>query len=64
MLELSPLVLRRVLDPFPVPLRTLDAIHLSSIDYLRSQQLKVQLATYDKSMGLAARALKIPLERL
>jgi hypothetical protein len=36
MVELSPIVLRRALDPFPAPLRTLDALHLDSVDYLRT----------------------------
>ena len=32
--ELTPLVLERALEPFPVPVRTLDAIHLASVDFL------------------------------
>jgi predicted nucleic acid-binding protein len=63
-LELSPLVLARVLEPFPMPVRTLDALHLASAEYLRAQRLDVQLATYDHRMAALARRLRIPLARL
>jgi predicted nucleic acid-binding protein len=58
-LELSPLVLGRSLEAFPLPVRTLDALHLASIEYLRAQRLEVQLATYDERMATAARRLGI-----
>lgn len=64
LLELSPTVLSRALDPFPVAVRTLDAMHLASIEYLRSQRLQVQVATYDRRMRDAARALDIPIAHL
>src|SRR3990170_4686524 len=34
-LELAPPVLARATEPFPTPVRTLDALHLASIDFLR-----------------------------
>jgi len=37
LLELAPLVLARALDPFPVPVRTLDALHLASCRFLRDR---------------------------
>lgn len=61
MLELSPVVLGRALEPFPVAVPTLDALHLACIEYLRSRRVKVRLATYDKRMSGAARALGIEL---
>lgn len=64
MLELSPLVLERALDPFPTPVRTLDALHLASVDYLRSQRLQARVATYDERMRRAAAELSLPLEPL
>lgn len=64
LLELSPTVLARALDPFPVEVRTLDALHLASVEYLRGRRLDVRLATYDRRMRHAARALGIPLFRL
>jgi predicted nucleic acid-binding protein len=61
LLELSPLVLARAVDPFPVPVRTLDALHLASVEFLRSRRLHVLLATYDRRMVVVARRLRIPL---
>ena len=60
-LELSPLVLTRALDPFPEPVRTLDALHLASLEFLRARRLDVKLATYDRRIVLLARRLGIPL---
>lgn len=59
--ELHPLATQRVLEPFPVAVRTLDAMHLSAIEYLRSQRQVVSLATYDVRLAAAAEALDIPL---
>lgn len=61
LLELSSLVLDRALEPFPVPVRTLDALHLASVEFLRSRRLPVRLATYDRRMSEAAHRLEIPL---
>ena len=63
-LELSPLVLERALEPFPEPVRTLDALHLASIEFLRGRRLDVRLATYDRRMTTLAQALGIPLVAL
>lgn len=64
MVELSPPVLARALEAFPVPARTLDALHLSSCEYLRSQGQSVELASYDSRMTAAARAMGIPVFEL
>ena len=61
LLELSPPVLARALDAFPMPVRTLDALHLASCDYLRNQGQLVSLASYDHRMTTAARALAMPV---
>lgn len=58
-LELSPIVLTRALESFPAHVRTLDALHLASIDYLRSQRLEVRLASYDDRMIAAARRMGV-----
>ena len=63
-IELAPPVLARALEPFPVPLRTLDALHLASIEFLREQAQTVELATYDRRLITAAKSLRIPLARL
>jgi hypothetical protein len=59
--ELAPPVLTRALEPFPRPVRTLDALHLASIDFLRRQGQSVPLASYDQRMLSAARALRMPI---
>lgn len=60
-LELRPPVLERALQPFPAPVRTLDALHLASVSFLREHGRDVRLATYDKQMMRVARAMGIPL---
>jgi hypothetical protein len=59
-IEMVPPVLRRALDLFPVPVRTLDAIHLGAIEFIRDQGASVQLASYNEQMVGAARRLGIP----
>jgi predicted nucleic acid-binding protein len=53
--------LTRALLPFPVAVRTLDSLHLATIDHLRRQKPDVELASFDRRMIGAARALGIPL---
>jgi hypothetical protein len=57
LLELAPQVLARAVEPFPVAVRTLDALHLASLHFLREQGQRVTLATYDGRLGTAAEAL-------
>lgn len=64
LVELSPPVLVRALEPFPKPVRTLDALHLASMDFLRKQGQIVRLASYDGRLVDAARALRIPIYKL
>lgn len=54
-------ILARALKPFPVAVRTLDALHLSTMDFLRAQGLELELASYDKRLAAAAVALGFPL---
>jgi predicted nucleic acid-binding protein len=61
LIELAPPVLLRALEPFPRPVRTLDALHLASIEFLRAQGQAPKLASYDARLVAAARALKIPI---
>ena len=61
LIELAPQVLARALEPFLVPLRTLDAIHLSSLLFMGERGVKIELASYDERMLAAARDLKIPM---
>ena len=59
LLELATPVLARALDSFPIPVRTLDALHLASIEFLRVRQQQVELASYDGRLIAGARALHI-----
>ena len=61
LVELSPPVLSRALEPFPRPVRTLDAIHLASMHFVRDQGQSITLASYDDRMTAAARALRFSL---
>lgn len=61
LIELAPPVLERALAPFPLPVRTLDALHLASIEFLRARGQSPELATYDDRLVAAASALGIPL---
>ena len=61
LIELHPMVLARALEPFPVPVRTLDALHLASIEFLRSRRQLVELLSYDSRLLTAAKALRVPL---
>jgi predicted nucleic acid-binding protein len=58
-LEMLPNVLARALEPFPTPVRTLDALHLASIEFLRGLGQAVELASYDDRLIHAAEALGI-----
>ncbi len=57
LLELAPTVLARALEPFPAPVRTLDALHLASLHFLREQGQEVTLASYDVRRTAAAEAM-------
>jgi len=59
LLELAPPVLSRALEPFPSPVRTLDALHLASIEFLRSRGQDLLLASYDERLTEAATRLGI-----
>lgn len=63
-IELTPPVLARALEPFPVPVRTLDALHLATMDFVRGHGQAIALASYDARLVGAARALRIPIRAL
>jgi hypothetical protein len=57
--EMSDAALARALEPLPVAVRTLDALHLATIEFLRNQGESVTLVSYDNRLLTAARALGI-----
>ena len=62
--ELTPIVLARAVEPFPRPVRTLDALHLATIEFLRDQGQQLELASYDDRLLEGARALGIRIRPL
>ena len=60
-IELQPPILARALEPFPMTLRTLDALHVASMDFLRAHGQSIELASYDDRLLDAARRLDIPI---
>jgi uncharacterized protein len=64
LVELIAPILARATEPFPTTIRTLDALHLSSIVFLAESGQDVELATYDTNMTRAAKALGIRLYKL
>jgi PIN domain len=64
LVELSPLILERALEPFPVRVRTLDGLHLATMDFLRVRRQPVELATYDDRLAAAARAMGVVIVTL
>ena len=64
LIELAPPVLARALEPFPKPVRTLDALHLASMAFLQKQGQSVTLASYDDRLIDGARTLRVPLYKL
>lgn len=64
LVELVPPVLARAIEPFPLVVRTLDALHLASIVFLQGQGQDVALASYDERLLASAKALEIPLTEL
>jgi hypothetical protein len=61
LIEMSPVVLARALLPFSQAVRTLDALHLATLDFLRNQGLDVTLASYDQRLSAAAAGLGFAL---
>lgn len=64
LVELNEPALARAQQPFPVRIRTLDALHLATIEFLRRQGETVELATYDNRLVAAAEAVGIPVAAL
>jgi hypothetical protein len=61
---MTPVVLARALEPFPEAVRTLDAIHLASAEFLKGQGQAIAIATYDARLTAAARRMKLPIHKL
>ena len=60
LVEMDRPVLARALEPFPLSVRTLDALHLATMHCLRGGGVPLELASYDARLVAAAQALGIP----
>ena len=60
-MEMDRSILVRLLHPFPIPVRTLDAIHLASAAHLLDRGVDVSLATYDRRMRDLGQAIGMDL---
>jgi predicted nucleic acid-binding protein len=61
LVELAPPVLARALEPFPIAVRTLHALHLATLIFVRGEGSTVHLATYDERLAAAAVKLGLTL---
>jgi len=61
LMALSESVLARALEPWPTPIRTLDALRLATVEYLRRQGVTVEMASYDSRLLATAQALGVPV---
>ena len=55
--EMTEAALARALRAFPVPVRTLDGLHLATMDHLRERGIPMTLASYDARLVAAALAM-------
>jgi hypothetical protein len=62
LIDLSPFALARALAPFPIPVKTLDGLHLATVHYLRANGQSFRLASYDKRLIAAANAIGVAVE--
>lgn len=62
--ELGPEPLARALEPFPKPLRTLDALHLASADFLRQHGQLIAVASFDDRLLAGAKALGFEIAKV
>lgn len=56
-LDMTAAVLVRALQPFPLPVRTLDGLHLAAMDFLRVSGVPVTLASCDARLLAAAETM-------
>lgn len=61
LVALAPPVLARALEPFPSPVRTLDALHLATAHFLVARGQRLGLAAYDERMRACAERMGIGL---
>ena len=61
LIDLLPRIVERALEPFPMPIGTLDGLHMATIEFLRSDAQDIELASYDRRLIDCARAYGVPI---
>lgn len=61
LVRLNRAVLERAAEPFPMRIRTLDALHIASALLVRGRFPAVRFATHDVDLGAAAEAEGLPV---
>jgi len=61
LVDLTSEVLGRALLPFPMAVRTLDSLHLATMEFLRAHGEEISLASFDRRLTTCAQALGIAL---
>ncbi len=61
LVRLDRAVLERAAEPFPVTIRTLDALHVASALLVRTRFPALRFATHDLDLGAAAQAEGLPV---
>ena len=64
LIEMDRPALARALEPWPLPLRTLDGLHLSTMTFLRQHGEAIELASYDNRLIAVAQTLGFMLAAL
>jgi len=64
LLEMTGQTLERALRPFPLAVRTLDGLHLATIEFIRARGDVVELASYDNRLIVAAQRIGVPIAAL
>lgn len=64
LVEMTPTILARVLNPFPKSIRTLDAIHIATALHLHNAYAELRVATYDGRFGEVAELVGLSVQLL
>ena len=59
LLELTAPIKRRAMEPFPVTIRTLDALHIATAEAVAGGRDNLSLFSHDRGMNVCARSLGI-----
>jgi hypothetical protein len=61
LIDMHRAALERAMEEFPIAVRTMDGLHLATIDFLLRRRAPIALASYDKRLLRAAEANGVPI---